>query len=464
MLRSRVQVAKIRSWHVTDVGMVRDHNEDNGYADPGGRFFICSDGMGGHAAGDIASRMAVEEISTRLDAWPAEIARCAELQDGDAAHAALKVIEAAVRATNESIHRRGRTERDKRGMGCTVDVVVACGSMALCAHVGDSRNYLIRDGQTRQLTQDHSLAPPRQPGQAQQKGMLTSALGPNPTCRVDTFVVELREGDRILLCTDGLADYFPDEREIGATVTQRGDDSGVQWLVDQAKARGGADNITIVMFKVDAFQRELPVASFSPPPAAGAREIRSVSYARPDATPVPGAAAAPEPSIGRMGVSRMGVIDDKAPPVSASVPRPNAAPAPKAAEPPPEIPANRMGAFTTSPLFSGVSAEHIARVVGGGQPQTLPAGKPVPRVVNSLDTAWLILDGEFRGLLLYPEALIAGQGDWKHLDTPDDATQAMPIQRLEFNKFCMAEPAAGVKLLTNVARLMAADLKERQPK
>ncbi len=451
-------VAKIRSWHVTDVGMVRDHNEDNGHADSRGRFFICSDGMGGHAAGDIASRMAVEEISSRLEAWPAEIARCCEVQDGDVAHAALTVIEAAVRAANEAIHRRGRAERDKRGMGCTVDVVVAAGSLALCAHVGDSRNYLIRDGQTRQLTQDHSLAPPRVPGQPAQKGMLTSALGPNPTCRVDTFVVELREGDRILLCTDGLADYFPDEREIGATVTQRGDDGGVRWLVDQAKARGGADNITVVMFKVEKFERELPVASFAPP-----QEIRSVSYARPDATPVPGAAPAPTPGPQPSpvpGVSRMGVSD---PPVSASVPRPAAPAAPKA-EPPPEIPANRMGAFTTSPLFSGVGGEHIARVVGHGQPQLLPAGKPVPRVVNSLDTAWLILDGEFRGLLLYPEALIAGQGDWKHLDTPDEAVQAMPIQRLEFTKFCQAEPTVGIKLITNVARLMAADLKERQAK
>src|SRR5262245_25342293 len=243
--------AQVRSWHLTDVGCVRDHNEDNGYADPQGRFFICSDGMGGHASGDIASHMSVEVISQRLAAWPPELQRATDVQDGETARDALKVIEQAVRGANDAIHRRGRNEPDKRGMGCTVDVVVVCGSLALCAHVGDSRQYLIRDGQTRQLTQDHSLAPPRYPGQPVQKGMLTSALGPNPTCRVDTFAVELRDGDRILMCTDGLADYYADEREIGVTIAQRGDGAGAAWLLEQAKARGGADNITIVLAAIE---------------------------------------------------------------------------------------------------------------------------------------------------------------------------------------------------------------------
>jgi serine/threonine protein phosphatase PrpC len=468
--------ALVRSWHLTDVGCVRDHNEDNGYADPLGRFFICSDGMGGHASGDVASRMAVDVISQQLGAWPPQLARVTEVQDGDSARDALRVIEAAVRAANDAIHRRGRNEPDKRGMGCTVDVTVIAGSLALCAHVGDSRNYLIRDGQTRQLTQDHSLAPPRYPGQPVQKGMLTSALGPNPTCRVDTFAVELRDGDRILMCTDGLADYYGDEREIGVTIVQRGDAAGAAWLLEQAKARGGADNITIVLAAIDRVQAPMPVAA--PPPSAN---LRAVSYAAPTSpmtaapedmtspmSPVPrpsplshsGAQQAISGSIVSAAAASMQI-----PPAPQIVP-PGVTPPAKKEEktPAPELPANRMGAFTTSPLFNGVSAQHIAQLVGSREPETLKQDISVPRQWNGADTAWLILEGEMRGLLLYPEALIAPQQGWSTRETPDETTQAMPISRADFAKFCQNEPAAAVKLLQNVARLLATEVKELQEK
>jgi serine/threonine protein phosphatase PrpC len=435
--------AKIRSWHLTDVGCVRDHNEDNGYADPEGRFFICSDGMGGHASGDIASSMAVQEISSRLAQWPAEIAQCARTQDTEDARRALAVIEAAVRAANDAIHRRGRNERDKRGMGCTVDVVAVAGSLALCAHVGDSRQYLIRDGHTRQITQDHSLAPPRLPGQPTQKAMLTSALGPNPTTRVDTFVIELREGDRLLMCTDGLADYFADERELGNTVAQRGEGPGAQWLIDQAKARGGADNITIVLIKVDRL--DAPPIKQVPLVPAPAQDVKAVSYA----------ATAP------MAAQRPPTADPAVPQI---VPPGVTPPKPKVEDKPPEVASNLMGTFTTSALFSGVTSNHIATMVGAIEPKTLMAGKPVPRQVNGLDTAWLILEGEYRGMLLYPEALLISQTEWSGRESPPETTKAIMISRSEFTRFCAAEPAVGVKLLQNVARLVATELKEQLDK
>lgn len=492
---------QIRSWHLTDVGCVRDHNEDNGYADPEGRFFICSDGMGGHASGDIASAMAVQEISSRLAVWPAEFQRCAELQDGDSARAALAVIEQAVRATNEAIHRRGRVEPDKRGMGCTVDVVVVVGNLALCAHVGDSRNYLIRDGKTQQLTQDHSMAPPRMPGQPQQKGMLTSALGPNPTCRVDTFAIELREGDRILLCTDGLADYFGDEREIGATIAQRGDHPGAAWLVEQAKARGGADNITIVLIKVDKAPEvyanmPLRAVSYAPPPA---QDMVAVSYAQTapgvdtkgfSRTPPAGVPGMITPSSGKVagtiggGVTQpIAVPPPPAPPPAVPLTQPAAEPGPPILPPGqsaprgsgasradadeitlPEALAGKIGVFTTSPLFNGVAAELIKKLVAQAQPRTLNAGLRVPRVWNGADTAWLILEGEYRGMLLYPEALMLPQGDFPGYEAPEEDTPALPLTRMEVQKFCNAEPAAGVKLLQNLGRLIAQELKDTRKK
>jgi hypothetical protein len=88
----------------------------------------------------------------------------------------------------------------------------------------------------------------------------------------------------------------------------------------------------------------------------------------------------------------------------------------------------------------------------------------VPRTWNGADTAWLILEGQMRGLLLYPEALIAPQQGWGTRETPDETMQAMPISRADFAKFCQMEPAAGVKLLQNVARLLATEVKELQDK
>src|SRR5205085_3899271 len=113
----------------------------------------------------------------------------------------------------------------KHGMGCTADVIVIAGDHALCGHVGDSRQYLIRGGQVQRMTEDHSFAPPPGPGEVASKGKLTSALGPNASCRVDTFAVPLMLGDRVLMCTDGLADYFPDPRELGAVLAEHGDEN-----------------------------------------------------------------------------------------------------------------------------------------------------------------------------------------------------------------------------------------------
>ena len=120
----------------------------------------------------------------------------------------------------------------------------------------------------------------------------------------------------------------------------------------------------------------------------------------------------------------------------------------------------RLGVLKTGTLFQGVLADDIARLMGQAAETLLPAGQPVPRVVAGVDTAWFILEGEYRGAVLYPEALIVSQVGWGDLDIPPNAMPAMPITRSVFNAFCHADPAVGVKLLTNAARLIAADLRD----
>src|SRR3954466_14482356 len=99
---------RIRGWHLTDVGCVRELNEDSGYADPQGRFFICSDGMGGHAAGDVASAMAVGELALNLDLWPLEFDAFAHSPDPERQRNALAIVDYLLKSANVSIHERGK--------------------------------------------------------------------------------------------------------------------------------------------------------------------------------------------------------------------------------------------------------------------------------------------------------------------------------------------------------------------
>ncbi len=547
---------RVRSWHMTDVGCVRDHNEDCGYADPHGRFFICSDGMGGHAAGDIASRMAVQLIGERLASWPPVFDRCGETNDLEVQRGALAVIDGALRSANSAVFERGRMERDKRGMGCTADVVVIVGQTALFGHVGDSRVYFIRGAQVQQLTVDHSFAPPALPGQPAPKGKLTSALGPNPSCKVDTFAVPLMVGDRLLMCTDGLADYFPDPREIAAVLADRGDEAGVATLIQMAKQRGGADNITVVLARMEAEDIQAAIdrsrartqiaggnmnapAPAQPPggmatgaplgaaavtaqltpvrvppemmPRHAQGELRATLPLPEDGGPLapigqqpsgpnlmpgrgalratlplendaaarsttPGTAAAVRSGTGPAqsisSSSAGGAVVSGSMGSSSSSPKSSSSAAGGAVSGSIDPPlgsrertlVDKIGVFTASALFNAVPTTEVTRFLKGAHEVQLMAGAQVPRQVKQQDTAWFILDGEHKGELLYPEALIAPQVDWGELDSPLANTTAVPFNRQTFTRFCNEAPEAGVKLLLNLARLITAELRSAKRK
>jgi serine/threonine protein phosphatase PrpC len=248
-----------RACMVTDVGMIREHNEDAALVDPQGDFFIVADGMGGHAAGEVASAMAVQAVGDALGAARDQIAAFATKPSEEGRKNLVAVLENAVRSAHQAVFERGSAEADKQGMGTTLDVLLLAGSEAFVAHVGDSRTYLIRDGKAAQITTDHTVAEVlviegklsvEEALVSPLRTILVNAVGVAADVGVEMAHLKLRKGDLVLLCSDGLHDYFPTEQEIAGVVTASVPAEALEKLVTTAKNRGGHDNITGVLFEV----------------------------------------------------------------------------------------------------------------------------------------------------------------------------------------------------------------------
>jgi serine/threonine protein phosphatase PrpC len=233
----------------TDKGCVREINEDSGRmvrpADPRllaekGTLVVVADGMGGHSAGEVASQMAADVVSRVYYETRAEPG------------AALK---RAVEEANRRIHEAAAADESKHGMGTTCTALALCGGRAYAAHVGDSRLYMLRAGQLYQLSEDHSavnemvklgIITKEQARTHEDKNVILRALGTTPEVEVsvlDPFAV--REGDRYLLCSDGLHDLVLED-EIASILSETGDiHAAGERLIALAKERGGHDNITV---------------------------------------------------------------------------------------------------------------------------------------------------------------------------------------------------------------------------
>jgi len=248
-----------RSAVLTDVGVIREHNEDAAFADPDGDFFIVADGMGGHAAGEVASNMAVEAVKKALDGSREDIAAFARAPSDEGRRALVSVLENAVRQAHQAVFERGAKESDKQGMGTTLDVVLIAGSEAFVAHVGDSRTYLVRDSRAAQITTDHTVAEVlviegklsiEEAQVSPLRTILVNAIGVAPDVGVEMAHVRLKRGDRLLLCSDGLHDYFPLETEVSEYVSEYAPDEALSKMIGLAKGRGGHDNITGIVLEV----------------------------------------------------------------------------------------------------------------------------------------------------------------------------------------------------------------------
>ncbi len=252
----RLDVAQL-----TDVGRKRPHNEDNmAYVIPKdgqvmakkGALFIVADGMGGHAAGEVASEIAVDTVSS--------IYYLDENED-----LALSLMNAIKRA-NALIHQRAAENMLRSGMGTTCVAAVLRGNMAYVANVGDSRAYLVRHGEARQVSQDHSwveeqvragLLTKDQARSHAQRNVITRSLGTQSEVEVDVFSEVLEEGDTFILCSDGLSGSIGEE-DLRAIVNQYMPQESVYHLVERANENGGPDNITAIVVRVQEVGEEFP--------------------------------------------------------------------------------------------------------------------------------------------------------------------------------------------------------------
>jgi PPM family protein phosphatase len=248
----------------TDVGLKRAHNEDAYLLLPEEHLFCVADGMGGHASGEVASRIAVEEMAeffrvTGADdeaTWPFK-------QDPARGYDENRLV-TAVKLANLRIFERAQADARLKGMGTTLVAAYLPRDAAtlLVGHVGDSRVYLVRDGAIRQLTEDHSLLndylktralTPEEIAAFPHKNVIVRALGMKGVVEVDVVREELRDGDVVLLCCDGLSGMVPDARIAEIVRGHPGNlRAACAALVAAANASGGVDNITCVLVQVSS--------------------------------------------------------------------------------------------------------------------------------------------------------------------------------------------------------------------
>src|SRR5919199_4237644 len=230
--------------------MIRSGNEDSFAveADRQRGLFVVADGMGGHAAGEVASEMAVQILQRELS----------DLRDLEAPPAAERVTSALKRA-NKAIFERTMTEVDKQGMGTTASVLILAGRRYLIGQVGDSRVYLLRDGALRQLTKDHSYVQeqvdagfltPEQARYHPYSNVITRCVGASPDVEPDVYRGEVKLGDIFLVASDGLTGMVDDRRLQTLLISRVTPDRKVHQLISEANGRGGLDNITAIVVEI----------------------------------------------------------------------------------------------------------------------------------------------------------------------------------------------------------------------
>jgi PPM family protein phosphatase len=238
---------------VTDLGNIRTNNEDTGLffrvADPQvtrekGALLMVADGMGGHAAGEVASKMAADTITKEY------------FKNGTAGNIE-KSLSKIFALANKNIYGASSANQALRGMGTTCTALVVVDKLVYYAHVGDSRAYMVKKDSITRITTDHTYVQQLvQEGQITaaeaeehpQRNILTNAMGTKPQIRIDTgrFYMPFEENDTLLVCSDGLYDYLEDA-EIAAMVNGNSPQEAADALVAEAKKRGGHDNITVVL-------------------------------------------------------------------------------------------------------------------------------------------------------------------------------------------------------------------------
>lgn len=245
---------------LSHVGMKRAHNEDAYFRADDLQLYAVADGMGGHAAGEVASWEAVEAVHGMIRGYR-------NLLDGYKRHpteeglrSLRRQVESAIQAATYMVFGIAQQDPDSKGMGTTITVMLVAHNVAVIGSVGDSRAYLVRGHKSWQVTEDHTLVQlqmkaglitPEQARVSPRGNVITRAVGPRDYVQVDTYIVPVQPRDRYLLCSDGLHGYL-ETPELGPIVGEGSLESCCQQLIDCANARGGKDNITSVIIEVKA--------------------------------------------------------------------------------------------------------------------------------------------------------------------------------------------------------------------
>ncbi|MBV9947879.1 MAG: serine/threonine-protein phosphatase, partial [Myxococcales bacterium] len=220
--------------------------------------YVVADGMGGHAAGEVASREAVDTLYGMVKRGVRGLRELRDpLSEADS-RAACRLMEASVQAATYFVYSIAEIDRDKSGMGTTISALLVLGRYAVTAQVGDSRIYRIEDDGVEQLTEDHTLIAwqlkqglitPQEAARSPHRNVITRAVGSREYVQVDTRCVPLGRGMRFLLCSDGLHGYLRDDDIPG--IVALGGMAAVERFVELANERGGKDNITAVLLELD---------------------------------------------------------------------------------------------------------------------------------------------------------------------------------------------------------------------
>lgn len=240
----------MRVGSLTDIGKVREINQDSFAVDMDHGLFIVADGMGGHAAGEKASQTAVQIITERL---------------GGSVNASsngqlLDALQTAIQDANREIINASMEDSSMRGMGTTATVIVTKSNQIYVGHVGDSRAYLIRNRRIDQITEDHSIVAqlvraraitPQEAARHPYRNVITRCLGMQVEVEADTQQRELKQGDRLLICSDGLSGLVSDDEMLQMVTTSEDPQKTCVDLVNLALERGGSDNITVVLIYND---------------------------------------------------------------------------------------------------------------------------------------------------------------------------------------------------------------------
>lgn len=249
---------KIEAYGLSDVGRKRTRNEDSFLVSDELGFFIVADGMGGHSGGEYASRLAVvtiEEVLSSMITDPEATVISGVNSEEDEYGDRLRY---AIRMAGQKIFDQALYDPELKGMGTTITAVMIDEGAAYVANVGDSRVYLISDGQIKQLTNDHSLVSEQiragliteaDAKKHKLKNIITRSVGYQEEVEIDITRIQIKPGDRFVLCSDGLTNMV-DNKEIVRIVTENDLQSGCRELINTANKNGGDDNVTVIVCHV----------------------------------------------------------------------------------------------------------------------------------------------------------------------------------------------------------------------